>query len=188
MSNEGFTVWLTGLSGAGKSTIAGRLAEELRARGEDVEILDGDAVRTYLSSGLGFSKEDRDVNIRRIGYVARLLSRHGVAVIVAAISPYRDTRQEVRELIESDGSGFVEVYARCSIQELTRRDVKGLYERALKGEIANFTGVSDPYEEPLSPDVTIDSEAEAVDVSLGKILAYLSAKNLTSEKTFQPSR
>jgi adenylylsulfate kinase len=120
--------------------------------------------------------------------VARLLSRHGVAVIVAAISPYRDTRQEVRELIESDGSGFVEVYARCSIQELTRRDVKGLYERALKGEIANFTGVSDPYEEPLSPDVTIDSEAEAVDVSLGKILAYLSAKNLTSEKTFQPSR
>ncbi|HEU0169016.1 MAG TPA: adenylyl-sulfate kinase [Chloroflexota bacterium] len=183
----GCTVWLTGLSGAGKSTVSGRLAAELKARGQDVEVLDGDEVRTYLSSGLGFSKEDRDTNIRRIGYVARLLSRHGVTVIVAAISPYRDTRAEVRRLIETDGSGFVEVYARCSIQELTRRDVKGLYERALKGEIATFTGVSDPYEEPLNPDVTIDSEAETVDASLEKILAYLSARNFTSEKTLQPS-
>ena len=183
----GYTVWLTGLSGAGKSTISARLAAELTARGQAVEVLDGDEVRRYLSSGLGFSREDRDTNIRRIGYVARLLSRHGVAVIVAAISPYRDTRAAVRQLIEADGSGFVEVYARCSIDELARRDVKGLYQRALRGEIANFTGVSDPYEEPLNPDVAIDSEAELVDVSLGRILAYLSARNLTSEKTLQPS-
>ena len=180
MSRAGFTVWLTGLSGAGKSTIAQRLADELTARGQDVEILDGDAVRTYLSSGLGFSKEDRDANIRRIGYVAQLLSRHGVAAIVAAISPYRDVRAEVRQLIESDGSGFVEVYARCSLDELARRDVKGLYERALRGEIQNFTGVSDPYEEPLKADVTIDSEQETVDVSLGRILQQLERAGLST--------
>jgi adenylyl-sulfate kinase len=173
VSERGFTVWLTGLSGAGKSTIASRLAERLREAGRRVEVLDGDAVRTTLSSDLGFSKEARDANIRRIGYVARLLSRNGVAVIVAAISPYRDTRDEVRRAIEAEGCGFYEVYARCSIQELSRRDVKGLYERALKGEIGNFTGVSDPYEEPLQPDVVFDSETESVDESLAKILGVI---------------
>ncbi|HLG72531.1 MAG TPA: adenylyl-sulfate kinase [Chloroflexota bacterium] len=173
MSERGYVVWLTGLSGAGKSTIAGRLAESLRAAGQRVEILDGDAVRENLSSDLGFSKEARDTNIRRIGYVARLLARNGVAVVVAAISPYREVRDEVRRTIESEGCRFVEVYARCSIDELARRDVKGLYRRALKGEIAGFTGVSDPYEEPLHPDVVFDSETETPDASLARILAYL---------------
>jgi adenylylsulfate kinase len=178
VNQPGFTVWLTGLSGAGKSTIAARLAVELRQAGQNVEVLDGDAVRTTLSSDLGFTKEARDANIRRIGYVARLLSRNGVAVIVAAISPYRDTRDEVRAAIEAEGCGFVEVHARCSITELSRRDVKGLYERALKGEIGNFTGVSDPYEEPLSPEVTFDSELESIDGSLSKILHHLQTRAL----------
>jgi adenylylsulfate kinase len=173
MTDRGYVVWVTGLSGAGKSTIAGRLAETLKAASQRVEILDGDAVRENLSSDLGFSKEARDMNIRRIGYVARLLARNGVAVIVAAISPYRDVRDEVRRSIEAEGCGFVEVYARCSIDELARRDVKGLYKRALKGEIAGFTGVSDPYEEPLRPDVVIDSETETVHQSLAKITRLL---------------
>ncbi|HTE86042.1 MAG TPA: adenylyl-sulfate kinase [Dehalococcoidia bacterium] len=172
---RGFTVWFTGLSGAGKSTIAERLAPVLRERGLSVEILDGDAVRTNLSKGLGFSKEDRDTNIRRIGYVAQLLSRNGVAVITAAISPYREIRDEVRGMVTGDGAGFVEVFARCSLDELTRRDVKGLYEKARRGEIANFTGVSDPYEEPLAPEVLFDSELETEDESLAKVIATLEA-------------
>lgn len=170
---RGFTVWFTGLSGAGKSTIGSRLAPILRERGLNVEILDGDVVRTNLSKGLGFSKEDRDTNIRRIGYVAQLLSRNGVAVITAAISPYREIRDEVRQHVTGDGAGFVEVYARCSLDELTRRDVKGLYEKARRGEIANFTGVSDPYEEPLNAEVVFDSELEAEDESLAKVVAAL---------------
>jgi adenylylsulfate kinase len=175
---QGFTVWFTGLSGAGKSTIANRLEPLLRERGLNVEVLDGDIVRTNLSKGLGFSKEDRDTNIRRIGYVAQLLSRNGVAVITAAISPYRDIRDEVRGMVTADGAGFVEVFARCSLDELTRRDVKGLYEKARRGEIANFTGVSDPYEEPLSAEVVFDSETENEDESLAKVVAALEALNL----------
>lgn len=176
MNERGFTVWITGLSGAGKSTIAARLADELRQAGRKVEVLDGDEVRTTLSSDLGFSKEARDANIRRIGYVARLLSRNGVAVIVAAISPYRDVRDEVRRAIEAEGCRFLEVYAHCSIEELARRDVKGLYQRALRGEIAGFTGVSDPYEEPLHPAVVFDSETESVEASLSKILDRLASR------------
>jgi adenylylsulfate kinase len=174
---QGFTIWFTGLSGAGKSTIASRLAPALRERGLNVEVLDGDAVRTNLSKGLGFSKEDRDTNIRRIGYVAQLLSRNGVAVITAAISPYREIRDEVRGMITAEGAGFIEVYARCSLDELTRRDVKGLYEKARRGEIANFTGVSDPYEEPLNPEVLFDSEIETEEESLAKVLNALEALN-----------
>src|SRR5207248_11119382 len=136
--HKGFILWFTGLSGAGKSTLSERLVKEFRARGYRVELLDGDEVRTNLSKGLGFSKEDRDINIRRIGYVAGLLARNGAAVLTAAISPYREVRDEVR----SKTSGFVEVYVKCSLDELVRRDVKGLYEKAIKGEIANFTGVS----------------------------------------------
>src|SRR5215210_3223800 len=136
---RGFTLWLTGLSGAGKTTLTEKLVPELRSRGVHIEVLDGDEVRTNLSKGLGFSKEDRDTNIRRIGFVARLLARNGVPVITAAISPYREVRDEVRAWVEGDGATFVEVYANCSIEELTRRDVKGLYEKALRGEIANFT-------------------------------------------------
>lgn len=169
MTTHGFTVWFTGLSGAGKTTLADRLEPILLDRGLQVEKLDGDVVRTHLSKGLGFSREDRDTNIRRIAFVAQLLTRNGVAVITSAISPYASTRAEARDMIDS----FVEVYVRCSIEELARRDVKGLYARALRGEIQNFTGVSDPYEEPVNPDVVVDSETETVDQSLAKIVTQL---------------
>lgn len=167
--SRGFVVWLTGLSGAGKSTIAQRLAAELSELGRVPEILDGDEVRTNLSAGLGFSKEDRDTNIRRIGYVARLLARNGAPVITAAISPYRSVRDEVR----ATTPGFVEVYVRCSLDELVRRDVKGLYARAIAGEIANFTGVSDPYEAPQDPEVVVDTEHQSVEESVASILRTL---------------
>ncbi len=170
---KGFTLWFTGLSGAGKSTLSVPIAERLKQLGHRVEILDGDVVRTNLSKGLSFSKEDRDVNIRRIGFVSNLLSRNGVVAITAAISPYRAVRDEVRGMITNDGAGFVEVFVRCPIDVLAERDVKGLYKKALKGEIANFTGVSDPYEEPLSPEVVVDSSTESVDESVEKIIGRL---------------
>jgi adenylyl-sulfate kinase len=166
---QGFTLWFTGLSGAGKSTLANLAALELRERGHRVEILDGDEVRTNLSKGLGFSKEDRDTNIRRIGYVCRLLSRNGVVAVSAAISPYREIRDEVRRAHDR----FFEVFVKCSLDELVRRDVKGLYEKALRGEIAHFTGVSDPYEEPLDPELVVESDREAVEQSLAKLLGTL---------------
>lgn len=169
---QGFTVWLTGLSGAGKSTIANRLEQELIARGRSVEILDGDIVRTHLSKGLGFSKEDRDTNILRIAFVCSLLTRHGAAVISAAISPYAEARAQARAQI----GAFVEVYVQCPIEELTRRDVKGLYEKALRGELANFTGVSDPYEAPVDPDVTVNTDTETLEESVAKILAVLESR------------
>jgi len=169
MHQNGVTLWFTGLSGAGKSTLANLVADELRRRGLNVEILDGDEVRTNLSKGLGFSKEDRDTNIKRIGYVCKLLTRNGVTAISAAISPYREVRDFNRQQIGS----FVEIYVKCSIEALTRRDVKGLYKKALAGEIQNFTGVSDPYEAPEKPEITVDSENEKVEESLAKILSYL---------------
>lgn len=168
---EGFTLWFTGLSGAGKSTLAHRAAEELRRRGHRVEVLDGDEVRTNLSKGLGFSKEDRDINIRRIGYVCKLLARNGVIAIAAAISPYREVRDEVRRSHQR----FVEVFVKCALDKLIERDVKGLYKKAIKGEIAGFTGVSDPYEEPLKPELVIESDRETVEESLGKLVARLEA-------------
>jgi adenylyl-sulfate kinase len=167
--SKGFIVWFTGLSGAGKSTVANALQAEIQRRGRHVELLDGDEVRTHLSKGLGFSKEDRDTNIRRIGYVARLVARSGGVAITAAISPYRDVRDEVR----AQAPGFVEVYMRCPIETLTDRDTKGLYRKALAGEIANFTGVSDPYEEPLHPEVVCDTALETPDQSLAKIIQAL---------------
>src|SRR6201997_2844277 len=151
---KGFTIWFTGLSGAGKTTLAAALAAELAARRLQVEILDGDEVRTNLSKGLGFSKEDRDTNIRRIGWVCRLLARNGVIAISAAISPYREIRDEVRAMHER----FFEVFVQCPIPTLAERDVKGLYKKALAGEIKNFTGVSDPYEEPLKPELILNSD------------------------------
>ena len=166
---KGFTLWFTGLSGAGKSTLAGKVAKELQRRGLKVEILDGDEVRTNLSKGLGFSKEDRDTNIKRIGYVCKLLSRNGVVAISAAISPYREVRDHNRQQI----GHFIEVYVKCSIEELTRRDVKGLYKKALAGELQNFTGVSDPYEPPLHPEITVDTEQQREEDSLQTILGYL---------------
>ncbi len=169
MAGQGFTVWFTGLSGAGKSTIAEALEPVLRSRGVNVEILDGDVVRTNLSKGLGFSKEDRDTNILRIGFVAQLLSRNGVGVITAAISPYREIRDQVRE----QNGNFIEVFVKCPLDELVRRDVKGLYEKAIKGEIKNFTGVSDPYEEPLTPEVTVETDKETVEESTAKVIAAI---------------
>ncbi|HZS08912.1 MAG TPA: adenylyl-sulfate kinase [Blastocatellia bacterium] len=171
--SQGFTLWFTGLSGAGKTTLTNALVPQLRERGVRVEVLDGDEVRTNLSKGLGFSKEDRDTNIRRIGYVSRLLSRNGVGVIAAAISPYREIRDEVRRDIEASDSAFVEVYVKASLETLVARDVKGLYQKALAGEIKNFTGVSDPYEPPVNPELTIESDHEAVEESAAKILAKL---------------
>ncbi|TMD06650.1 MAG: sulfate adenylyltransferase [Chloroflexi bacterium] len=173
---SGFVVWFTGLSGAGKSTLAELLKVEIEGRGRHVEVLDGDEVRTHLSKGLGFSKEDRDTNIRRIGYAARLVARSGGVAITAAISPYREVRDEVR----AQTPGFFEVYVRCSVEELARRDVKGLYAKALRGEIGNFTGVSDPYEAPLKPEVAVDSEAESVEESFTRIVAQLERSGLLS--------
>ncbi|MFL6651713.1 MAG: adenylyl-sulfate kinase [Sulfurifustaceae bacterium] len=170
---KGFTLWFTGLSGAGKSTLSEPVSALLMRNGYPVEVLDGDEVRTHLSKGLGFSKEDRDINIRRIGWVAKTLSKHGVVAITAAISPYRDVRDEVRASIEKAGAGFVEVYVHCPIEVLAERDVKGLYKKALAGEIKNFTGVSDPYEPPLNPEVVVDSSAETIDQSVQKIIAKL---------------
>jgi adenylyl-sulfate kinase len=167
--DKGVTVWFTGLSGAGKTTIAERLVDALRARGSRVEILDGDVVRTNLSKGLGFSKEDRDTNILRIGFVSKLLTRNGVVSVVAAISPYAEIRNQVR----SDVGDFFEVFVSCPLDELVRRDVKGLYEKALRGEIKNFTGVSDPYEAPENAEVTVHTDRESVDDSLQKVLAGL---------------
>lgn len=162
-------MWLTGLSGAGKSTISELLASELQRRAYGVEVLDGDEVRTHLSKGLGFSREDRDTNIARIAFVASLLTRHGAAVITAAISPYSRAREEARRRI----GRFLEVHVHASLDELVRRDVKGLYARALAGELPHFTGVSDPYEAPETPDVVVDTEREAVEESVAKILAAL---------------
>ena len=176
--DRGFVLWLTGLSGAGKTTLAGRLVPELRARGLRVEVLDGDEVRTNLSKGLGFSKEDRDTNVRRIGYVARLLARNGVAAITAAISPYREVRGEVRRAVEGDGAFFVEVYVECPLEVLAERDVKGLYRKALAGEIQGFTGVSDPYEAPRAPDVVVRTHEEAVEASAERIIAELERRGL----------
>ena len=173
--HQGFTLWFTGLSGAGKSTLAGAVRDVIGARGGRVEILDGDEVRTNLSKGLGFSKEDRDTNIRRIGYVARLLSRNGVVAITAAISPYREVRGEVRSAHEAP---FVEAFVECPIDELVRRDKKGLYAKALRGEIKNFTGVSDPYEPPVSPEIHLHSDRERVEESRDRIIDWLEQKGL----------
>ncbi|MCK5552862.1 MAG: adenylyl-sulfate kinase [Deltaproteobacteria bacterium] len=166
---RGFTVWFTGLSCSGKTTVSQRVAEELRKREMKVEVLDGDVVRTNLSKGLGFSKEDRDTNIKRIGFVCKLLSRNGVVAIGAAISPYRATRDHNRKEI----GDFIEVYCKCPIEVCIERDVKGLYKKALAGEISNYTGVSDPYEEPLNPEVVLETDKETLEESVGKVMRKL---------------
>jgi adenylylsulfate kinase len=166
---RGFVVWFTGMSGAGKSTLARRLEPVLREHGLKVEVLDGDVVRTNLSKGLGFSKEDRDTNIRRIGFVAKLLARNGVTVVVAAISPYREVRDEVRRSI----GDFVEVYVKCPLNVLKERDPKGLFSKALRGEIANFTGITDPYEQPVNPEVTLETDRQSEEESLAVLVARL---------------
>jgi len=170
----GFCIWFTGLSGAGKSTIAEVVVEELRRRGHRVELLDGDEVRQNLSKGLGFSKEDRDTNIRRIGWVAALLARNGVVAVTAAISPYRDIRDEVRGQVDH----FVEVFVDTPIDVCEGRDVKGLYAKARSGEIPEFTGVSDPYEEPHAPEVRVVTHDRDVSASSAQVLSYLEGAGL----------
>ena len=169
MGQKGFTLWFTGLSGSGKTTLARLVEAELAARGNRVEVLDGDIIRTNLSKGLGFSKADRDTNIRRIGFVCHLLTRNDVVAIAAAISPYREVRDEVRQQIGS----FVEVYCKCSLEVLVERDVKGLYKKALAGEIKNFTGVDDPYEAPLAAEIVIETDREYPAESAARIISRL---------------
>jgi len=175
MAEQGFTLWFTGLSGAGKSTLSHVVADALKTRGRKVERLDGDEVRQRLSRGLGFSKQDRDENIRRIGFVARLLSRSGAVAIAAAISPYRELREEVRREHEAP---FVEVFVDCPLEILVKRDPKGLYAKALQGQIANFSGVSDPYEPPLAPEITVHTDRETIDGSRDVILRWLERQRL----------
>jgi adenylylsulfate kinase len=168
----GFTLWFTGLSGSGKTTIAHLVGPELDRRGLIVEYLDGDSVRMHLSKGLGFSKEDRDTNIERVGWVASRLTRQGGAVITAAISPYEETRRKARAMVEEFGT-FVEVFIQASVEECARRDVKGLYKKAFAGEITGFTGVNDPYEEPTSPELVVDTEAHDPEESAALTIAKL---------------
>ena len=168
--SAGFTIWLTGMSGAGKTTIAGILERDLRARGRRVEVLDGDVVRTHLTKGLGFSREGRDENVRRVGWVCEILSRNDVVAIAAVISPYREVRDEIRGRI----GRFLEVYVEAPLEVLAQRDVKGLYRRAMAGEIENFTGVSDPYEPPLDPEIVCHTDGtETPEQSASRVLARL---------------
>lgn len=169
MEHSGVTVWLTGLSSAGKSTISTELAKLLRQKSYKVEVLDGDVVRTSLTRDLGYSRADRDENIRRIGFVANLLTRNGVITIVSVISPYREVRQEVKELI----GDFIEVYVNAPLAVCESRDIKGLYKRVRAGEIKGFTGVDDPYEPPLNPDVECHTDQETIEESVNKIMMKL---------------
>lgn len=170
LNKHGFTIWFTGLSGAGKTTLSHAVHEAFLERGIlNVEILDGDVVRTHLSKGLGFSKADRDTNIRRIGWVCHLLTRNGVPNMAVAISPYRDVRDEVRKMIDR----FIEVYVKCPVEVCEERDVKGLYKKARSGEIQHFTGINDPYEEPLCPEIIVGTDKETIEESTYKIIQKL---------------
>ena len=181
---KGFCLWFTGLSGSGKTTITNVLVKELRKRGSKLEVLDGDIVRQNLSKGLGFSKEDRDTNIRRVAFVASLLARNEVPVITAAISPYRELRDEARA--KMDGH-FIEAYVKASVEECERRDVKGLYAKARAGEIKEFTGVSDPYEAPENPELVIDTESQTPEESAQQILDYLEEQELIPPRQRSPA-
>ena len=172
---QGFTLWFTGLSGAGKSTLSREIATVLEERGRTVERLDGDEIRQHLSRGLGFSRDDRNENVRRIGFVARLLSRNGAVAIAAAISPYREIRDEVRQAHEAP---FVEIFVDCPLDTLVKRDPKGLYAKALQGQLPNFSGVSDPYEPPLAAEIIVHTDRESVAVSRDTILRWLDTRHL----------
>jgi adenylyl-sulfate kinase len=174
MTRRGATIWLTGLSGSGKTTIARLLEDHLRKLGAKVELLDGDALRTELCKDLGFSAEDRRANVSRIGYVCELLSRNGVIAVVSAISPYRDSRDQVRKRVGE----FIEVYVECPLETLVARDVKGLYKKAMVGEVSQFTGISDPYEPPLKPEVTVHSGHETPEQSMRRIWSVLEEKGV----------
>jgi adenylyl-sulfate kinase len=174
--NPGFTVWFTGLSGSGKSTVADGVAKILNERGVRNQRLDGDIVRQGLTRDLGFSKKDRDMNIERVTFVATLLTRHKVAVLLSFISPYRDARDKARRDIGEEGR-FIEVFVKASLDECIKRDVKGMYKKAIAGEIKEFTGVSDPYEEPVKPEIVLDTDVESEDESVQKIVEYLEKNN-----------
>jgi adenylylsulfate kinase len=178
--SRGFILWFTGLSGSGKSTLATAVASALAPR--PIEILDGDEVRTHLSKGLTFSREDRDTNVHRIAFVARLLAHHGIGVITAAISPYRDTRTAIRQLAVDRDIAFLEVYASASVDSLIERDPKGLYAKALSGELPHFTGISDPYEAPLTPDVVAYTDTESVETSVARIVEALRSRGLVDAR------
>ena len=173
MTEKGFVVWLTGLPASGKTTVARKLKEYLQSRGLRVELLDGDEVRRWLSPEAGFSREDRERHLRRVAYVSKLLARNGVAVLASFVSPYRSVRRQARKLIEDEGLKFIEVYVKCSLEECIRRDPKGLYRRALNGEIRDMTGIQDPYEEPLNPEVIIDTENEKPNECAEKVIKKL---------------
>jgi adenylyl-sulfate kinase len=177
MEHQGFTLWFTGLSGSGKSTISKEVARQLRERGMKVELLDGDVVRTNLSKGLGFSREDRDTNVYRIGWLCEVLSRNNVVAVAAAISPYRAVRDAIRGRIDN----FVEIFVDVPLEEAISRDVKGLYRKAIAGEIENFTGVSDPYEPPENPEVVCRTAEESLGESVQKIMEYLDRQGLLPE-------
>jgi adenylyl-sulfate kinase len=172
MKERGFCIWFTGLSGSGKTTISSLVAKELKKRGYKIEVLDGDEIRTNISKGLGFSKEDRDINIRRIGWVCEVLTRNNIIAIGAAISPYRAIREEIRKNIGK----FVEVFCSCPLEVLIKRDAKGLYKKAIKGEIKNFTGISDPYEEPQKPEVILYTDTETPEQCVAKIMKTLESQ------------
>ena len=178
MSDRGFIVWLTGLPSSGKTTIAKKLEKYLRSRGFKVELLDGDDVRKWLSPEAGFSREDRERHLRRVAYVSKLLARNGVVVIASFVSPYRNVRDEARRIAEGEGLKFIEVYVKCSLEECMRRDSKGLYEKAIRGEIRDMTGVQDVYEEPLNPEVLVDSEKQDPDKCVEEIVGKLREFNL----------
>ena len=185
MANQGFTIWFTGLSGSGKSTLSEIIEQRLKARGRNVEVLDGDIVRTHLSKGLGFSREDRDTNIKRIAFVCGLLTRNGVICISAAIAPYREAREWARKEI----GNFVEVYVKCPIEVCRQRDVKGLYKLVDEGKLKGFTGVDDPYEEPEHPELIVETSKETVEESISRIFAkleelgYLESEEIHEEET-----
>ncbi len=183
MANPGFTIWFTGLSGAGKSTLSEAIAQRLQQHGRNVEILDGDIVRTHLSKGLGFSREDRDTNIKRIAFVCSLLTRNGVIAISAAIAPYREARAWARQEI----GNFVEIYVKCSLEVCRQRDVKGLYKLVDEGKIKNFTGVDDPYEEPEQPELVVETDKETLEESLTRIFAKLVELEYLSPEFLLPS-
>ena len=175
--NEGFTLWLTGLSGSGKTTIAVELEKRLRGTGARIERLDGDTVREGLTRDLGFSKEDRDKNIERVTFVAKLLSRNGVGVVLSFISPYREARDKAR----AETTNFIEVFVNAPLQTCIDRDVKGMYAKAIAGEIKQFTGISDPYEEPLNAEIVVNTAEQTLDESVKQILTYLESRALISQ-------
>jgi len=176
--SRGVVVWLTGLPGSGKTTLARGVAEKLRARGYRVELLDGDWARRTVSEGAGFTRDERRRHLKRIAWIARLLARNGVVVLCSFVSPYRDVRKEVREIVEEEGIPFIEVYVKASLETVMKRDPKGLYAKALRGEIKHMTGVDDPYEPPESPDVVVDTEKLSVDEGVEVILSALKRSGL----------